>query len=75
MQRTVNLVLLAAAAGFVGSAQQISNRGNSFREPTANTTIRLDTNLVLELLADRRQTGVAGKLRAASGKGLEVWLK
>jgi Ca-activated chloride channel homolog len=47
MQRTVNLVLLVAVAGFCGSAQQISNRGNAFREPPANTTIRLDANLVL----------------------------
>jgi Ca-activated chloride channel family protein len=47
MQRTVNLVLLVAVAGFCGSAQQISSRGNAFREPPANTTIRLDANLVL----------------------------
>ena len=46
MERTVNLVLLAAVAGFYGSAQPISNRGNSFRvEP--DTMIRLDANLVL----------------------------
>ena len=48
VQRTIKLVLLAAAAGLYGSAQQISNRGNSFRvEPHTNTTIRLDANLVL----------------------------
>ena len=46
MERTVKLVLLAAAAGFCGSAEQIANRGNSFRvEP--RTTIRLDANLIL----------------------------
>src|ERR1035437_7232743 len=46
MERTVNLVLLAAVAGFYGSAQPISTRGNSFRvEP--DTMIRLDANLVL----------------------------
>ena len=48
MQRTIKLVLLAAGAGFYGSAQPTSNRGNSFRvEPHTNTTIRLDANLVL----------------------------
>jgi hypothetical protein len=36
------LVLLVAVAGFCGSAQQISSRGNAFRESPANTTIRLD---------------------------------
>src|SRR5664280_3412061 len=48
MQRTIKLVLLAAAAEFYGSAQPISNRGYSFRvDPHTNTTIRLDANLVL----------------------------
>ncbi len=46
MARMIQLILLAAAAGFGGSAQQIPIRGNSFRvEP--HTTIRLDANLVL----------------------------
>ena len=46
MEQTVKLVLLAAAVGFGASAEQISNRGTSFRvEP--HTTIRLDANLVL----------------------------
>jgi hypothetical protein len=46
MARMIQLILLAAAAGFCGSAQQIPIRGNSFRvEP--HTTIRLDANLVL----------------------------
>jgi hypothetical protein len=46
MARMLKLILMAAAAGFCGSAQQIPIRGNSFRvEP--HTTIRLDANLVL----------------------------
>ena len=41
MQRTIKLVLLAAVAGFYGSAQPISKGGNSFRlESHTNTMIR-----------------------------------
>ena len=46
MERAIKMVLLAAAAGLCGSAQQISTRGTSYwTEP--HTTIRLDANLVL----------------------------
>lgn len=46
MERASKLVLLVFAAGFCGSAEQVSSRGNSHSvEPPV--TIRLDTNLVL----------------------------